>query len=123
MVIPVVVVPGGIVTTIVGVDVGITERALRPLEIGTPIGIAERSVWRRFVDVGARNISFSRLSWRGRDCSRHYRENAEQGVAGLAHSSFRWIQSCACGPRSSTSNEATQLRPPWPRSPFVCTAP
>src|SRR5262245_23054211 len=87
-VIPVVaVVWGGVVTPVVGVDVG----KLRPPEIGAPIGIAEPSLWPRFVD--ARNISFCRLSRHGQDCSRHHRENAEQGAAGLAHSPLHWIQS------------------------------
>src|SRR6516164_10425908 len=62
-VIPVVaVVWGGVVTPVVGVDVG----KLRPPEIGAPIGIAEPSLWPRFVD--ARNISFCRLSRHGQDC-------------------------------------------------------
>src|SRR5262249_9806626 len=78
MVIPgVVVVSRGVVTPVVGVDVG----RLPSPEVGTPIGIAEPSLWPRFVDVDARNISFCRLSRHGQDCSRHYRENAEQGVA------------------------------------------
>src|SRR5262249_17123287 len=88
-----VVVLGGVVTPVVGVDVGIAERALRPPEIGTPIGMAEQSLWPRFVDVAARNISFCRLSRHGQNCSRHHRENAEQGVAGLAHSPLRSIRS------------------------------
>src|SRR5262249_15665239 len=89
-VIPVVaVVRGGVVTPVVGVDVG----KLPPPEIGAPIGIAEPSLWPRFVDVDARNISFCPLSRHGQDCSRHHGENAEQGVAGLAHSPLHWIQS------------------------------
>src|SRR6516165_1844870 len=76
------VVGGGVVTPVVGADVG----GLPPLEIGAPIGIAEPSLWPRFVDVDARSISFCRLSRHGQDCSRHHREDAEQGVAELAHS-------------------------------------
>src|SRR5262249_24397252 len=57
----VVVIHGGVVTAVVGVDVGSAERALRPPEIGAPIGIAEQSLWPRFV-VDARNISFCRPS-------------------------------------------------------------
>src|SRR5215469_7173954 len=99
--IPVVaVVLGGVVTPVVGVDVGIAERALRPPEIGAPIGIAEPSLWPGFVDVDARNISSCRLSRHGQDCSRHHREDAEQGVAGLAHSPLHWIQSAVCGASS-----------------------
>src|SRR6516164_266332 len=87
-----VVVSRGVVTPVVGVDVGITE--WRPLEIGAPIGITEKSLWHPFVD--ARNISFCRLSRHGQNCSRHHRENAEHGVAGLAHSPLRSIQSSPC---------------------------
>src|SRR5215831_14090450 len=102
-VIPVVaVIWGGVVTPVVRVDVG----KLRPPEIGAPIGIAEPSLWPRFVD--ARNISFCCLSRHGQDCSRHHRENAEQGVAGLAHSPLHWIQSAVCGSRSPRSNEASR---------------
>jgi DNA methylase len=43
-----IVVLGGVVTPVVGVDVGIAERALRPLEIGAPIRKAEESLWRTF---------------------------------------------------------------------------
>jgi hypothetical protein len=39
----------GVVTPVVGVDVGIA--ALRPLEIGAPIGITEKSLWHPFVDA------------------------------------------------------------------------
>src|SRR5215471_17945940 len=78
-----------VVTPVVGADVG----GLPPLEIRAPIGIAEPSLWPRFVDVDARSISFCRLSWHGQDCSRHHREDAEQGIAGLAHSPLHWIKS------------------------------
>src|SRR5262249_28751358 len=102
VVIPVVVVvPGGVVTPIVGIDVGIAERPLRRLEIGAPVGIAEQSLWHGFVDVDARSISFCRLSRHSQDCSTHHRENAEQGVAGLAHSPLRSVQSAATAAASA----------------------
>src|SRR6516164_4405602 len=104
-VIPVVaVVRGGVVTPVVGVDVG----KLPPPEIGAPIGITEKSLWPRFVDVDARSISFCRLSRHGQDWPRHHRENAEQGVAGLAHSPLHWIQSAVPGSKSPRSNEASR---------------
>src|SRR6266478_683887 len=52
-----IVVLGGVVTPVVGVNVGIAERALRPLEIGAPIRKAEESLWHGFVEVDARNVS------------------------------------------------------------------
>src|SRR5262249_12401836 len=102
VVIPVVVVVlGGVVTPIVGIDVGIAERPLRRLEIGAPVGIAEQSLWHGFVDVDARSISFCRLSRHSQDCSTHHRENAEQSVAGLAHSPLRSIRSAATAAASA----------------------
>src|SRR5262249_12307719 len=89
----VVVIHGDIVTAVVGVDVGSAERALPPPEIGAPIGIAEQSLWPRFVEVDARNISFCRLNRHRQDCSGHHREDAEQGFTDLTHSPLRSIQS------------------------------
>src|SRR2546429_6879394 len=84
----VVVVPGGIVTTVVGADVWIAKSAFCVInpQMSATIGVAKQSLWPRFVDVAARNISFCRVSRHGQNCSRHHRDNAEQGVAGLAHS-------------------------------------
>src|SRR5262249_47872620 len=55
------------------------------------------SIVRRAVIPVVADISFCRLSRHGQDCSKHHRENAEQGVAGLAHSPLHWIQSAVCG--------------------------
>src|SRR5215475_9402318 len=90
-----VVVPGGIVTTVVGADVWIAKSAFRVInpQISGTIRVAKEALWPRFVDVAARNISFCRVSRHGQNCSRYHRENAEQGVAGLVHSPLRSIQS------------------------------
>ena len=42
---------------------------------------AKQALRHGFVAVDARNVSFCRLSRHGQNCSRHHRENAEQGVA------------------------------------------
>src|SRR5262249_42142719 len=91
-VIPVVaVVWGGVVTPVVGADVG----GLPPLEIGGPIGIAEPSLWPRFVDVDARSISFCRLSRHGQDCSRHHHEDANYSSSSPLFFGRRVIQKIA----------------------------
>src|SRR5262245_13433697 len=65
---------------------------------------------RGFVEVDARNVLFCRLSRHGQNCSRHHRENAEQGVAGLAHSPLRSIRFGPwCGSKSPRSNEPYPL--------------
>src|SRR5215475_16117641 len=89
-----VVVPGGIVTTVVGADVWIAKSAFRVInpQISATIGVTKQALRHGFVAVDARNVSFCRLSRNGQNCSRHHRENAEQGVAGLAHSPLRSMQ-------------------------------
>src|SRR5262249_36656268 len=78
-------VPGGVVTTVVGADVWIAKSAFRVInpQIGATIGVAKQALRYGFVLVDARNVSFCCLSRHGQNCSRHHRENAEQGVAGL----------------------------------------
>src|SRR5262249_33847013 len=85
-------VPGGIVTTVVGADVWVAKSAFRVInpQISATIRVTKQALRHGFVAVDARNVSFCRLSRHGQNCSRHHRENAEQGVAGLAHSPLRW---------------------------------
>src|SRR5262249_24476717 len=85
----------GVVTTVVGADVWIAKSAFRVInpQISGTIRVAKQALRHGFVALDARNVSFCRLSRHGQNCSRHHRENAEQGVAGLAHSPLRSIQS------------------------------
>src|SRR5262249_49194781 len=83
---------GGHSNTVVGADVWIAKSAFRVInpQISATIGVTKQALRHGFVAVDARNVSFCRLSRHGQNCSRHHRENAEQGVAGLAHSPLRW---------------------------------
>src|SRR5215813_708075 len=100
-------VPGGVVTTVVGADVWIGKSAFRVInpQMSATIGVAKQALRHGFVEVDARNVSFCRVSRHGQNCSRRHRENAEQGVAGLAHSP---LHSIPHGSRISTT-------PLWPR--------
>src|SRR5215831_2418383 len=104
-----VVVPGGIVTTVVGADVWIAKSAFRVInpQISATIGVTKQALRHGFVAVDARNVSFCRLSRHGQNCSRHHRENAEQSVAGLAHSPLRSIQSAVVWLKVSPIERAT----------------
>src|SRR5215471_1283922 len=110
----VVVVPGGVVTTVVGADVWIAKSAFLVInpQISATIGVAKQALRHGFIVVDARNVSFCCLSRHGQNCSRHHRENAEQGVAGLAHSPLRSIQSArgvAQGPHTRFEGSSSVL--------------
>src|SRR5262249_43083607 len=88
-------VPGGVVTTVGGADGWVGKSAFRVinLQISATLGVARDARPHGFVEAAARDVSLCGLSRHGQNCSRHHRENAEQGVAGLAHSPLRSMQS------------------------------